>query len=183
MSDEIIVQQCSPTLAGLKTGNMFTCPFENEMEMTINIRKWNDLQVKKGLRVLPLRFHDGNALIYVFRPSSLTKDLKDCMAYRLLQERGYTADIPDRCVIELIKKFGECEEFPHEIGLFLGYPPEDVNGFIENKADGYKCVGFWKVYGDVKKARKLFAKYKRCTDKYCYQFSKGRGIESLAVVG
>ena len=26
------------------------------------------------------------------------------------------------------------DEFPHDIGLFLGYPPEDVLGFITNKA-------------------------------------------------
>ncbi len=183
MSDEIIVRHCSPTLAGLKTGSIFTCPFDNEKEMITNIRKWNNLLVKKGLRVLPLRFDDQNALIYVFRPSRLTKDLKDCMTYRMLRERGYTADVPDRCIIELISRFKESGEFPHEIGLFLGYPPEDVRGFIENKAAGYKCVGLWKVYGDVKRAQRLFAKYRKCTDKYCYRFSKGRGIDRLAVVG
>ena len=35
----------------------------------------------------------------------------------------------------LIKRLNEDAEFPHEIGLFPGYPPEDVRGFIENRAE------------------------------------------------
>ena len=81
----------------------------------------------------------------------------------------------------MIKYLGENEEFPHEIGLFLGYPPEDVLGFIDNKAGGCKCVGCWKVYGDVDEAQKTFAEYKKCTELYCAMFAKGRSIERLAV--
>ena len=33
MSEDLIVQQCSPTLAGLKTGSLFTCPFRTEEEL------------------------------------------------------------------------------------------------------------------------------------------------------
>ncbi len=81
-----------------------------------------------------------------------------------------------------MKRLKECEEFPHEIGLFLGYPPEDVQGFIENRADGCKYAGCWKVYGDADAARKIFAKYKKCTDIYCMQFARGMSIERLTVV-
>lgn len=59
----------------------------------------------------------------------------------------------------MIKKLREEPDFPHEIGLFLGYPLEDVKGFIENKADSSKCSGCWKVYGNEQKALKLFEKY------------------------
>ena len=74
-----------------------------------------------------------------------------------------------------------CKEFPHEIGLFLSYPPEDVKGFIENRAANYKLSGLWKVYGDEKKAKELFAKYKKCTDIYCERYEAGCGIAELAV--
>lgn len=46
-------------------------------------------------------------------------------------------------------------EFPHEVGLFLGYPPEDVEGFIENKARSCKITGYWKVYSDEEKAKRF----------------------------
>lgn len=84
--------------------------------------------------------------------------------------------------MRLVRRLDENEEFLHEIGLFLGYPPEDVRGFIENKAAGYKYVGDWKVYGDEEKARKTFAKYKKCTRVYCAQFALGKSIERLTVM-
>ena len=85
--------------------------------------------------------------------------------------------------MHLIRRLCEYEEFPHEIGLFLGYPPEDVYGFIENKADGFKCVGCWKVYGDARAAQKTFARYKKCSDIYAVQYANGRSIERLTVAG
>ena len=63
MSEELLVRHCSPTLAGMKTGNMFTCSFENEESMKGDVRKLNGLLGKKGLRVLPLRYRNNRALI------------------------------------------------------------------------------------------------------------------------
>lgn len=181
MSEEMLVRHCSPTLAGMKTGNMFNCKFSDNTEMRNCIRLWNRRLVKKGLRVLPLRFRGDQALVYVYRPSKLSLDLQHGAANRILRERGYESAVPERCIIELMRRLGENEDFPHEIGLFLGYPPEDVQGFIENRSADCKCVGCWKVYGDAAAAQKLFAKYKKCTDIYCTLFSKGRSIERLTV--
>ena len=72
-------------------------------------------------------------------------------------------------------------EFPHEVGLFLSYPPEDVKGFIENRAANAKCTGVWKVYGDEWQARQTFAKYKKCTQVYCERWQSGSGLDKLAV--
>ena len=85
--------------------------------------------------------------------------------------------------MQLIKRMCADEEFPHEIGLFLGYPPEDVRGFIENGAENCKCVGCWKVYGNVEAAKKTFAKYKKCTDVYSRQQANGKSVERLTVAG
>ena len=40
MSEDIIVRYCAPTLAGIKTGNMFSCPFVDEDEMRDSVRRW-----------------------------------------------------------------------------------------------------------------------------------------------
>ena len=29
MNEELLVRSCAPTLAGLKTGSIFTCPYDN----------------------------------------------------------------------------------------------------------------------------------------------------------
>lgn len=181
MSDEMIVRHCSPTLAGMKTASMFACQYADVNEMRESIRHKNRLFRNKGLRVLPLKYKDNRALIYFYRPSHLMRDLQQDTACRLLSERGYKTENPEQCIYQLIKRLEKNEEFPHEIGLFLGYPPEDVCGFIENKAKECKCVGCWKVYTDEESAKKTFAKYKKCTDVYCTQLAKGKSVERLTV--
>lgn len=183
MSEELIIRHCSPTLAGLKTGNMFRCSYSSQSELLDEIRKLNRKLACKGLRVLPLRIDDRRALIYVYRPSKLKTDFEHCDAVCLLKRFGYTFERPERCVAELVARMREKAEFPHEVGLFLGYPPEDVHGFIENKAQCSKCTGTWKVYGDQEKAQKAFDLYKKCTDIYSAQHAKGKPIERLTIAG
>ena len=71
MSADSLVRYCSPTLAGLKTGSILSCPYANREEMHGQLRQWNLLLGRKGLRVLPLRFSRGRGLVYVYRPSRL----------------------------------------------------------------------------------------------------------------
>lgn len=182
MSEDILVRHCSPTLVGLKTGNMFTYEFENENDRRESIRLLNKKLGRKGIRVIPLRQKNKKTLLYVYRPSRLNKDLKDNMAKSLLENMGYECSCPGKCLVELVKRLRCSEDFPHEVGLFLGYPPEDVFGFINNNASDCKCCGCWKVYGDEKKAKRTFEKYKKCTEICCSLVKKGCSAEQLAVV-
>ena len=109
------------------------------------------------------------------------KPIPPAEAVRLLEESGYPCHSAGQCVACLIRRLRESEEFPHEIGLFLSYPPEDVRGFIENKACRFKCAGLWKVYGDEERAKELFRQYKRCTDRCCALWRAGSGLAQLAV--
>ena len=176
------MRYCAPTLAGLKTGSMFSCPFSDEGKLREFVRGCNRALCAKGLRLLPLRYADGRALVYLYRPSCLLRDLQNWEARRLLLEQGYDVERPACCIPRLIRRLRERGAFPHEVGLFLGYPPEDVRGFIEGRAR-CKCVGCWKVYGDAEAAQRLFCKYKKCTQIYCALFSQGSSIERLAVAG
>ena len=181
MSDEMFVQCCAPTLAGIKTGSMFSCSYESREEMAEDLRGLNRTLSGRGMCILPLRYHNGKALLYLFRPASLRADMQNQAAREILDKAGYTGMRYQQCIRRLIRRLGEGEEFPHEIGLFLSYPPEDVKGFIENRAQNYKFIGYWKVYGDEEKARKTFERYKKCTDSYCRSLKAGCNLAELAV--
>ena len=181
MSEAAFIRHCSPTLAGLKTASLFTSTYSSEAEVTRMVRRLNQTLGPRGLKILPLRYAKGRVLIYVYRPSRLTEDLKGSFASGLLESRGYPCGSAEGCVARLARRLKENGEFPHEIGLFLGYPPEDVRGFIENRGGACKCTGFWKVYGDEEQARKKFAKYRKCTDVYWRQWTGGTSIERLTV--
>lgn len=179
MSEEMVVKYCAPTLASIKTGNMFTCRFESNAEMQEYVRGLNRRLRDKGLRVLPLRYRDGKGLVYLYRPGMLSRDLGNETARRLLCDCGYDCTHTGKCLACLYRRLREQDGFPHEIGLFLGYPPEDVEGFIECREP--KCSGCWKVYGNEDAARRTFAKYKKCTDVYLRCLAEGRGLEKLTV--
>lgn len=181
MSEEMILRHCAPTLARIKTASLFTCQVKNREELKEALRKYNKKFVKKGLRMLPLRYKDGRALIYVYRPTLLSQDLKHSYARSLLSDLGYIPQSAGLSVTRLIKRLNEVEDFPHEIGLFLGYPAEDVKGFIEDGSRSYKCKGYWKVYSDEEKAQRLFAKYKKCTSVYTSKWAQGRSLDKLIV--
>ena len=181
MSDELVVLQCSPTLAGIKTGNLFSCVYASRRQLKDEMRRMNSFLVKKGLRMIPLKFMEKRAMVYLYRPSSLRGDLISGEAEAILRKYGYDCNHPELCVANLVKRIRECSDFPHEIGLFLGYPPEDVKGFIENKAQNFKLVGCWKVYGDEQKAGMIFDQYKRCTEHFVKQLAQGSSIECLTV--
>ena len=179
MSEELIVRHCAPTLANLKTGSLFVCPITDRPSFFSSLRSLNELLVPKGLRALPLRIREYSALVYLYRPSRLKKDLEDPAAIKILQDHGYSCY--GRCLPKLIERVRASEEFPHEIGLFLGYPPEDVQGFLDHRP--CKCSGCWKVYGDENKAKKTFDLYKKCERVYCQQLARGIDIKRLTVAG
>lgn len=178
MPEELIIQQASPTLAGLKTGSLFTCPFQSEGQIRADIEALNRRLAPKGvqLRILRLR---RRALLYLYRPSRLRKDFAEDDAAEILSAYGYCAGDVEGCVERLEEKICRSGDFPHEIGLFLGYPAEDVSGFIEGGA--CKCVGCWKVYGDADSAMRRFAQFRKCTEVYCSLYERGKSIERLTV--
>lgn len=181
MTDSMLIQHCAPTLAGLKTGNLFTFRFSDRPAMVRTVRHYNVRLASRGVRMIPLRYREGAGLLYVYRPEMLKRDLSDRDAQALLKEYGYHSNDCTHCIREIIRRLENESVFPHEIGLFLSYPPEDVRGFIEQNARNAKICGSWKVYGNVEKAQKAFSRFKSCTGRYLKAWASGQELESLAV--
>ncbi len=183
MSEELVVRYCSPTLAGIKTGSLFSCDYESETNLRDDIHSFNGILTPCGLRMLPMKRCGGRALIYLYRPEKLSQDLADAEAVSLLKSFGYQNSHAAQQVVHLVKRLRESSQFPHEIGLFLGYPPEDVRGFIENRGRHCKYTGFWKVYADEQNACRLFENYRKCTKIYSRKYAEGTSIKRLILTG
>ncbi len=181
MPESVIVENCSPTLAGIKTGNLFSIPRNEIGDVYEELRQLNSVLTDKGLRAVPAKITAKSVLIYLYRPDKLEQDLEDTDAREILYQKGYRCNCTEEYVASLIQHLSEDSNFPHEIGLFLGYPPIDVKGFMNNTRQGVKCVGYWKVYGDQKKAEQTFNRYKKCTDIYKQVFAKGKPMSQMIV--
>ena len=111
MSDELLIKCGSPTLAGLKTGNMFSYTYESREEVRRDLRRLNKILVPRGLRVIPLRYSDKTVLIYLYRIEALKADLSQKEAVRILRDVGYESADSDQCVVKLIRKLRGAKEF------------------------------------------------------------------------
>ena len=180
MLSRTIIEHAAPTLAGVKTANLFTVKSGEHITVE-EMRSLNHMLSKRGLRLVPIRKTGKYTLLYLYNPARLARDLQHPMAQQILCDKGYCPRNPVRCISLLVQRLACEAEFPHEIGLFLGYPPEDVAGFMENPNAGVKCSGCWKVYSNPEKATRTFERYRRCTEAYCKAADRGRTLESLVV--
>ena len=180
MSDATVIRWCAPTLARIKTGSLFNCSFSGKGQMMAEVVELNRELRRKGVIAIPLRWRKGKGLIYLYRPRLLARDLQDPLAQSLLRECGYESADPEKCLVELARRMRENDDFPHEIGLFLGYPPADVDGFMHHRED-YRVSGLWKVYEDEENALRTFERYRRCTREYMRQYGYGRSLDRLCV--
>lgn len=173
---EDLVKYVAPTLAGIKSGNIFTYKGDKTEEQILLCNKmFNPM----GVYIESLTCNSNGALIYVFRPSFLQNDFKDTVISNFMAQYGYNTQDSYEAVKRLKERIKKIEGFPHEIGLFLSYPIEDVEGFIKNRGKNYILNGYWKVYENEEEARKSFFKYRKCTDIYNKLFAGGTPIEKL----
>lgn len=120
-------------------------------------------------------------IVYVYRRAHLEQALSDNGCLQFLERVGYRQTDLDGLLAQLTHRLQTQTEFPHEIGVFLGYPLRDVIGFIENHGQNFTCCGFWKSYSDPTEMQVCFACYRRCIQTYVSLFEQGIPIEQLAV--
>lgn len=172
MIDEYLVRYSSPTLAGIKVGNLISVPI-SEIE-AITYRKHTLLNY--GINIIIMKRTSSSLLLYIYRQKMLNQILSDERVKDFLRGYGYTHT--STAISTLKTRMGK-DDFPHEVGVFLGYPLEDVKQFIINKGHNYKCVGHWKVYTDDTKSKLIFKDYLNCTKKFLSLFMQGKEITSL----
>jgi len=96
--------------------------------------------------------------IYFYRQDLLQEALNDSEAECILNEAGYKSNCVEYAVKELKKRFST-RQCPHELGLFVGYPPKDVSGYIAGDQPVENIKGPWRVYGNPEPSLKLMKRH------------------------
>lgn len=181
MLDRFLVEHCSPTLASIKTANLFNYFFESTDDLYMYVSDIEKQLIHKGIHIEILNIRPNSALIYVYRKSKLEEILNRPEIREFLSGYGYTGFSTAESISRLKESIAKNGNFPHEIGIFLGYPLGDVTGFIENKGCNSKYTGYWKVYCNENETLKLFEQYSKCKKIYSQLFSQGRSLYQLTV--
>lgn len=101
-----------------------------------------------GLEYFALTESGRFSCFLIYDPQLLASQLSSPGISQLLNPQGYPREELYKKLEHLSRRF-KSSEFPHEVGAFLGYPPEDIDGFIKNKGKNFKLCRYWKVYGDI----------------------------------
>ena len=161
--ERALAYHCAPALAGIKAADLFTWPNAAWGE----VERYAGALARRGIRLRALRRGARRTLLLVYRPACLERCLSCPRVRALLEQAGYPAEGGAEVLLARLMERLEGEAFPHEIGLFLGYPPEDVEGFCSYQGQNYKLSGRWKVYGDREAASLRFQRYDHCRDALC----------------
>lgn len=180
----LLVEHCAPTLAGIKVANMFSVSHDDG-EMTIkDLRMVESILSDKGIKIELFGLSCRRFLVYVYREKELERLLERKDIRTFLSEYGYSSfslrDVFSRFEGRLVdNRVNDLGCFPHEIGILLGYPIADVEGFIRDKGQNPVCSGCWKAYGDRKEAEERFCRIDECRCKFKRLYEEGASIYDL----
>lgn len=111
MLEQYLINHCAPTLASLKTANLFNCTAENPTALQMAVSRWQALLAPKGVELLLLRESGDRALVYVYRPDRLARDLQQPGVAAFLAHCGYTGTAPAACLDVLRRKLASQQRF------------------------------------------------------------------------
>ena len=168
----------APALAGIKSadlvawgspelcGSPFFCAYCRQLALL-------------GIQLRVLWMGRPRCLLLVYRPARLEQQLELPSVRTLLAQEGYPVAGGLEAMLEALSRRLSGSSFPHEVGLFLGYPPEDVEGFRLHRGRDCKLSGCWKVYSDVERARQCFHRYGRCRAALCRRIQEGKALAQV----
>lgn len=163
----------APSLMGIKCASLMSLR-RGEFDISAHAERFNLRAAAKGLRIKNLCECGERSLLLVCNEEKLACRLSEPVCREVLRSCGYTDDMScEQCLERLAERIRAESDFPHEIGIFLGYPVEDVLGFIHNNGCNFKLCGYWKVYGDPEKALRTFENYNKCRKFLCGRLREG----------
>lgn len=169
-----LIHHGAPTLAGLKVANLFC--YQGELAELEQVR---EVLNSRGIHLRLLK-ECKDKLIYVYRRTWLEQILAIEENQAFLRNYGHHRFNIEELLDSSEEKM-KTDAFPHEIGILLGYPLEDVKGFIQHRGEKSLCCGHWKVYGNKEQAQQEFSLFHRCTATYVEWYQQGKPLEHLAL--
>ena len=168
--------QCAPFLTGLKVSNLLAIPADMENTAMVMLKN-------TGISFFRMIKTDKKVVILLFRRKQLESYLYRKDVKEILKSEGYVELQIGYVLYMFSTRYQDhiCGngKFPHEIGLILGYPAEDVKGFIDNNGRNFLYTGYWKVYKDVDNKIKLFEKFKTAEELLIRLLSSGMDMEYI----
>ena len=173
-----VVTQCAPVLKGVKISNL----------ITMKPGGWRKIRAylkKSRIICIPLYADAEKEVLFLYRYEQLERHLKNREVREFLRGCGYESFEVASVLVRLRRRYrlyaGISKEFPHELGVLLGYPVGDVQGFIDNRGENSLTSRYWKVYQNPKEAERIFDLYDRVKEQALKEIMCGQSLSHVAV--
>ena len=177
--DETLAFHCAPALVGVKPANLVCCDMRQYPGFAEQVIQLGEMLGPQGIRFRTVCRCEQRALLLVYREAVLARHLSGKTVQSYLKKAGYPQGGVEAVLRHLEKQLAGNSQFPHEAGVILGYPPEDVEGFLRHRGKNCKMSGYWKVYGNETEAKALFEQFTRCRETLCSLVAGGATIAEL----
>ena len=152
---------------------------KNEFFSKKDFDAWKETFFSYGLMAFSNQISETSTAILVLNVCWVRKILDDVFVQAYLSEKGYNTGSVFDFVKELFSCMIENEGFPHEVGVILGYPVEDVIEFENHQGHDCKYCGCWKSYSDVAKARDCHCRFTECSRLCIKWYDEGYPINQI----
>lgn len=171
-----IAFHCAPLIAGLKLSNLLMLQSE-ELDRGTSILK------RAGISYFVVAVTNGKVAVLLFDRQRLESYLRKEEVWKIFQDMGYQNYAMGKVLYSFRQRYEGYllwnQEFPHEMGLLLGYPIEDVKGFILNEGENCLYTGYWKVYEDLPEKMIVFRQFEKARDMLIGLLSNGITIAEV----
>ena len=171
-----LILQCAPFISGLKISNLLIVSIKDEALVRVMLQQ-------AGISFFRLLRTEEKVTFLLFCRERLEKFLAKDEVKNILLTQEYKEFSLGSILCVFRERYAAYMkgdgQFPHEMGLLLGYPPEDVWGFLKNDGRNFLYAGYWKVYGNEKKKIELFQRLDCAKEKMIQLLSNGVGMQDI----
>ena len=169
-------------ISGLKVSNLFIVQ-DKDLDYLLSLLNEMNMSWK-------ILFHGKKkTTLLLYKEEALREYFSDVRVKEVMKNAGYGRKFVDDENIDMLMEIfcGRYQrymktkrQFPHEMGLFLGYPVEDVEGYLSNNGENSLYTGYWKVYENVEEKFRLFKSFEAAKENIIRFLAQGVSIKNIA---
>lgn len=169
-----LARQCAPMLMGLKSAVLLR--FQTE-----DVKRAVRLFVRIPFYYKILYESDNDTVVLFYKKETVSAILEAEKAF--FRKQGYEGNNLSEVLEEIKCRYtshmAKRTMFPHEVGILLGYPTKDVDGFMKNQGEHALYTGDWKVYQNLSESLRIFELFKKSRRMTSKMIKHGFSIQQI----
>lgn len=157
--DAFLTYSASLVIAGVKPAVTLTLSSHNKRLYNSFVKYGESFLSSISLQYVELRKTATSKVLMIYDKNLLTKEIDKCHYKQFFIELGYPSKFDINKYLDLLIYRYQRFNCPHELGIFLGIPLDDVKDFMNCSPKKCLLCGYWKVYNNLKEAKATFSQF------------------------